>query len=242
MDQSSNGYISTLIPKERDSLKYKVKDLMQLEKHKIMDGSIQFPYSDVDLRSMLHNKYEVKTSLRNVNEVRNNLGIPNAKNRIHSYRYFFEEAFSGSYNLIRKEIINHVPQMSGVYEVRFTNKFVNYPNGKSNIIYIGRSVNLKKRLLEHLCLGKNKTGLLEHIWSNSCAFRFYTTTCESSGEFNKHCENIIKRELEPLGCNKKECSIPLHHIEEKRLYDLFIKIYGESPIANKIKPFIGKKN
>ena len=80
------------------------------------------------------------------------------------------------FNLMDKNALQDVPEIPGVYIIVATNgtKF-QYPNGKSSVMYIGMSKNLRERLREHFNNTKNVTSELKlrKSMSYQCCSRYH---------------------------------------------------------------------
>lgn len=73
----------------------------------------------------------------------------NMKNEIRPFLKEYEnrEKYIGC--IRDRDAIEDVPEIEGVYIIASKEQKFIYPNGESAIIYIGKSVNLRARLLEH---------------------------------------------------------------------------------------------
>lgn len=118
------------------------------------------------------------------------------------------------YTLTVEAVQNNAPATPGIYEFRLKGKEIEYPNGKTPIIYLGSTKNIKKRLRDHI--GKNsKNGRIRDFLKNhECSFRYVELSTLQPQK------NMKWRE------------------EEKRLYKLFVTTYGSAPKCNKVKPWI----
>ena len=198
--------LKVLLSTRRGQIKRVLRELLNEESRKIMEGLLQAPYDDCQLQELLRNRFDISTTRRNISVVRRELGIPSARVRNQDFWYPSAAPFSGVYPFTAKQIALHVPQTSGVYELRLKEGQITYPKGANAILYIGRSKNLKKRLTEHLrARTKNKT-VVHYLQRGTCNFRFLVIE-ESS-----------------------------YMQEEKRLYDLFISTFGVPPVGNRVSP------
>jgi len=196
-----------LLSTRRDRIKWALREFLNEESHQIMEGVLQAPYDDCRLQELLHGRFDISTTRRNISAVRRELGIPSTHVRSQGFWYLLAAPFSDVYRFTAKEIASHVPQISGVYEIRLKEGQVTYPKGASAIFYIGRSKNLKKRLMEHLRAQTGNETVAHYIQREPCVFRFFPVIEESS-----------------------------YTQEEKRLYDLFISTFGAPPAGNRVSP------
>lgn len=197
--------ISLLLPNNSTILKYAIQNVMYKENQDMINEKLKQPFSDIEIMNLISDQFNINTTKRNINALRNLIGIPSAGIRFNNYFYLFNAPFSKEFPFTLKYVNMNVTLCRGVYELRFRSKLISYLKGKSPVFYIGSSKNLKKRLTEHIRTNTKKTAVKYHTNQALCNFRFYT------GKNNyKH--------------------------EEKRLYDLFIKTFGEPPIANKVSP------
>lgn len=198
-------------PSKKQVAKFFIRDLLDREREDIVSGKIEKPYTDEQIRDMLPSYL----SRWSVAQCRKEMGIPPAKRRPSGYRYPPLTAnFSMLHPLTVEAIQNNAPATPGIYEIRLKGKEIEYPNGKTPIIYIGSTRNIKKRLRNHI--GKNsKNGRIRgFLKNNECSFRYI--------------------ELSTLRFQK----IMKWREEEKRLYKLFVTTYGSAPKCNKVKPWI----
>ena len=128
--------------------------------------------TDKNVKAILQRKYGIQLSIRNICNCRKLLNIPNYKQRLGQY-YGKDIRFS-EYIKLTKGQYNRIPSECGVYELSSTEK-INYVNYTSNILYIGSSKNIRKRLLCYTGTnGKNK--FLKHFTNGSDIFiRYYLT-------------------------------------------------------------------
>lgn len=104
-----------------------------------------------------HNRLQ-SISIWTVGKCRKEMGIPPARRRLSGYNYPpLSVNFSMLYPLTVESVQDNVSTSSGVYEIRLKGKELEYPNGKTNVIYLGSTTNLRKRLKEHL-RANNKNG------------------------------------------------------------------------------------
>ncbi|GAI23652.1 unnamed protein product, partial [marine sediment metagenome] len=164
--------LNVLLPNRRDRIKWALRELLNEESRKIIEGGLQAPYDDCQLQELLHRQFDISTVRRNISAVRRELGIPSAYIRSQDFWHLLAVPFSNVYPLTIKEITLHVPQASGVYELCLKEGQVTYPKGGSTIFYIGRSKNLEKRLMEHLQARTKNKILAQYLGRETCGFRF----------------------------------------------------------------------
>ncbi len=112
---------------------------------------------DRDIQHLLAQK-GLHLSLRTICNCRKLLNIPNYKQR-DAYYYEKDITFS-DYIILSKRYFNRIPIEAGVYELSISS-IIDYPNHRGNVIYIGSSKNLRKRIanysgnkLKNKCLKK----------------------------------------------------------------------------------------
>jgi hypothetical protein len=115
---------------------YRIKELIQGSKRSLKDKEIQ---------SLLAQQ-GIHLSLRTICNCRKLLNIPNYKERAAHY-YGRDIAFS-QYRKLSEKRFNRIPAEPGVYELSVSGK-LDYERGKSNIIYIGSSRDLRKRIASY---------------------------------------------------------------------------------------------
>lgn len=209
--------LSFLFPSGTEINKFRIKRLLDEEQESLEAEKINRPLSDGEIGVELEKKYGLHISRWAVNKCRKALGIPVAKRRITCYKYpplFLN--YSPSCPLTIQSVNNNLPSKPGIYEFSLKGRTIQYPKGKTEVIYIGSTKNLKKRLREHVGLsslyprqsigggGKNPI-IRAFLKKNNCLFRY-----------------IIMHK----GWRK----------EEERLYNLFVDTYGEAPKCNRVSP------
>ena len=125
---------------------------------------------DRDIQYLLAQK-EVHLSLRTICNCRKLLNIPNYREKA---AYYGKEVTFSDYILLSKKYFTKIPTEAGVYELSISSK-IDYPNCRSNVIYIGSSKNLRKRTANYTG-NKLKNKRLRKFISNYDVFmRFYLT-------------------------------------------------------------------
>jgi len=161
-----------LLPSRKQVNKYFIKNLLDKETKDIISRKMEKPYSDVQIRDILQIK-NIKLSIRSIAQYRREMGIQPAKRRISGYKYPPLSAnFSLLYPLTVASVRTNSPAGPGIYEFRLKNREIEYNNGKTPVIYIGSTGNIRKRLKDHL--GKNtKNGRIRDFLTNhECSFRY----------------------------------------------------------------------
>lgn len=74
--------------------------------------------------------------------------------------------------LTGESVRDNTLSVSGVYELRLKGKEIDYPNGKTDVIYIGSAKNLRKRIREHLNPNTKNGRIRDFLKSGECSFRY----------------------------------------------------------------------
>ena len=144
LPDGSEQPLKVLLPNRRDRIKWALRELLNEESRKIIEGGLQAPYDDCQLQELLHRQFDISTVRRNISAIRRELGIPSACIRGQDFWHLLAVPFSNVYPLTIKEIAFHVTQTTGVYVLCLKEGQITYPKGDSAIFYIGRSKNLGK--------------------------------------------------------------------------------------------------
>lgn len=197
-------------PSQKQVNKLFIKGLLDRERRDILSGRIKEPYSDEQIKEMLPKS---SLSLRSVVQCRNEMGMPSARRRISSCIYPPLWAdFSVQYPLTVESIRTNAPASPGIYEFLLKGQGMDYPNGKTPIIYIGGSGNIKKRLRGHLGKRNKNGGIRDFLRRQECSFRYIRF---STPDFHKS-----------AGWREKE----------RELYKSFFATYGSAPECNRVRP------
>lgn len=133
--------LSKLIPKKSYIYSLYIKDLINSNLYSLKN--------DLELSQILLSKYNIKIERRKVCEIRNKYFIPKIEKRIKFNFYLHHEKFYDEKRKLNKNnlfLLNK--NIKGVYELS-SSIIKKYPFSKNNIIYIGSSKNIKKRLLTY---------------------------------------------------------------------------------------------
>lgn len=124
---------------------------------------------DGDIQQILAQK-GIHLSLRTICNCRKLLNIPNYTERA-GYCYEKDIDFS-DYLMLLKRHMNKIPTGAGVYELSISSK-VDYPNHRSNVVYIGSSKNLRKRIADYSGNGLKNNRLKKFIHNYDIFLRFW---------------------------------------------------------------------
>ncbi|MFC1613100.1 hypothetical protein ACFL23_02090 [Patescibacteria group bacterium] len=141
---------------------YLVKEMVENNENALRDKEIQ---------CLLAQK-GVYLSIRTICNCRMLLNIPNYREKS-VYYYGKDITFSDHMPLSRKHL-KKIPTGVGVYELSISPR-IDYPNQKSNVVYIGSSKNLRKRIANYLGTKLKNNRLNKFINNYSVSVRFYLT-------------------------------------------------------------------
>lgn len=158
--------LGSFFPTQKGINKGFIKQLLDKENEEMESGRLGKPLTDNEIKVRLKKKYGLSLSRWTVSQCRRDMGVPPSNRRLSGCRYPRLYAnFSILYPLTKESVQSNVPTVPGVYEFRLKNRGIEYPNGKSQVIYVGSTRNIRKRLKEHLGK-KGKNGLMD------CSFRY----------------------------------------------------------------------
>lgn len=156
-------------PTRKQVTKFLIKDFLDKESKGIVSGRIKRPYSDKQIRDILCLSF----STRSVACCRKEMGIPCAKRRLSGYNYPpMSVNFSELYPLTVESVQNNAPAGAGIYEFRLKSREVEYPNGKTPVIYIGSTTNIRKRLRNHVGRNTKNGRIRSFLRDHQCTFRY----------------------------------------------------------------------
>lgn len=155
--------------------------------------------TDVEIQSILRKEYRVALSARTICNCRKALGIPNFRER--SAAYYPEHISFGNYTALFSRQMRTIPAEAGIYELSASAQ-VSYPHGASQVIYIGASKNLQRRIASYGSgeIKNRRISDFAHCGTLRVSVRFHLT--------NRHLE------------------------VEKELLTAFKRHYGELPRGN----------
>ncbi len=141
---------------------YRIKELID---------STERPLNDKELQSLLAQE-GIHLSRRTICNCRKLLNIPNYKERAACY-YGRDVAF-GEYRTLSEKKFNRIPAEPGVYELSLAGK-LDYARHKSDVIYIGSSRDLRKRIASYTGNGVKNGRLSEFLKQHEVYVRFCRT-------------------------------------------------------------------
>ena len=143
-----------------------LRKLLNEESRKIVEGTLETPYTDSLLKKLLRGHFDIITTRHNITAIRRDLGIPAAHGRSQNFWHVPASAFSGVHPLTARDISLKVPQSCGVYELRLRDGEIAYPGGRSSIFYIGRSKNpTQGRLRSKIRDGSSRSSRAALCWT-----------------------------------------------------------------------------
>jgi len=158
---------------QNDVNKRLIKQLLDNENQDLESGTLKRPLTEDQIRANLETKYGVRRSRHSIAHCRKDMGIPPAKRRLSGYKYPpLSVNFSMLYSLTLESVQNNAPASPGVYEFRLKGQEIEYPNGKTNVIYLGSAMKLKKRLKEHLRANNKNVDIRDSLRKFGCSFRY----------------------------------------------------------------------
>ncbi|WP_419770040.1 MAG: GIY-YIG nuclease family protein [Candidatus Marinarcus sp.] len=137
--------LNHLIPTKGFLYSLYIKDIINDDTDK---GTIQ---GDKDIADLLYKKYNIKLSRRTTCSIRNKYLIPKTyKRKDFNFNFFLlNDNYYESKKILNKKNLQYLKNNTqGVYELS-SNKIEKYPFSSNNVIYIGSSQNIKKRLLTY---------------------------------------------------------------------------------------------
>lgn len=157
---------------QKDINKRLIKQLLDKENEDIESGRQKKPLTDNQIRTKLESEYGVRLSRHSIGLCRKVMGIPPVKRRLSGYKYPpLSMNFSMLYPLVLEEVLRNAPSSPGIYEFRLKVKEMEYPNGKTQVIYIGSTRNIRKRLREHLAKNSKNGHIKDFLKKFGCSFR-----------------------------------------------------------------------
>ena len=102
--------------------------------------------TDPEVQAILRKEYRVALLARTICNCRKALGIPNSRER--SAAYYPGLISFGNYIALFSRQARTIPAEAGIYELSASAQ-VSYPHGASQVIYIGASKNLQRRIASY---------------------------------------------------------------------------------------------
>lgn len=128
--------------------------------------------TDPEVQAILRKEYRVALSTRTICNCRKALGIPNFRER--SAAYYPEHISFGNYIALFSRQARTIPAEAGIYELSASAQ-VAYPHSASQVIYIGASKNMRRRIASYgSCAIKNRR-ISDFAYSGKLYVRFHLT-------------------------------------------------------------------
>lgn len=128
---------------------------------------------DKDIQHLLEQK-GIHLSVRTICNCRKLLNIPSYKERIPNSHYYGKEITFSDYVMLSKDKFSRIPHEAGVYELSISSKIA-YPNHRNNVIYIGTSKDMRRRIATYTGSKLKNNCLKKFIKNNDVFVRFYLT-------------------------------------------------------------------
>ncbi|MCL5035180.1 MAG: hypothetical protein M1395_08790 [Bacteroidetes bacterium] len=157
---------------------YHIKEIINVTDESLTDNEIQY----------LLRERNIHLSLRVICNCRKLLGIPNYRERASHY-YGKNIRFSDYIRLLDKRF-NCIPSEPGVYELSLSYK-VRYLKHRCDVLYIGSSTNVRKRVSSYSGRSIRNTRLRPYIQCSDVRVRYFTT--ESYSEMEKELLKHFKK-------------------------------------------------
>lgn len=198
--------LKEFFPTKRDIVKKHIKVIIGKEKSDIFNGRIKKPFTDGELQRKLKDEYDLSVSRREVGYCRNAMGVLPHSKRINTYGY---PPLSVNFSTIYPFTLPAVK-----------NNAPDQP-GVYELRLDGSWIDYPKGYCRTFYIGSAKNlrkRLLDHLGSNG----------KNGGikEYVKTEKCVFRYVQVSRGWNR----------EEKRLYNLFIATFGDSPACNHVSP------
>jgi len=142
---------------------------------KVIDESDE-ALTDKDIQTVLREQYDIQLSVRTICNCRKLLSIPNYKSRLVGTHYYGKDIRFSDYVKLSRGQYNRIPSEGGVYELSTANK-IQYLRHRCDVLYIGSSKHIRKRLLSYSG-SKGKNARLKHFANGSDIFVRYFLTVD----------------------------------------------------------------
>lgn len=198
--------LASLCPSLRDVHREHVRDLLRREQARMVAGEIEGRLTDTRIAAEISGQCACPVSRRTVAYIREELGIPNHRERARRGCYLTVTAgFGALLPCTSAAIADRVPAKPGVYEIRLSSGVVEYPTGACSIIYVGSSNRLRKRLLDQVRGDGHNPLLASHLATGRVQVRY----------------TVLRREWREF---------------ERLVYDQFGATFGAPPACNRMSP------
>jgi hypothetical protein len=131
------------------------------------------PLKDKDIRTLIGSE-GIHLSVRTICNCRKLLSIPNYNQRLS--HYYGKDMRYSDYVKLSKGQYNRIPSEGGVYELSTANK-IQYARHRCDVLYIGSSKHIRKRLLSYSG-SKGKNARLKHFANGFDIFVRYSLTVD----------------------------------------------------------------
>ncbi len=138
---------------------YRIKELIHSNEHSLKDNDLQ----------ILLAQEGIHVSLRTICNCRKLLNIPNYKER--AAHYYGKDITFSNYMKLSEKKFSMIPAEPGVYELSISEK-LDYARNKSNVIYIGSSRELRKRIASYSGNGVKNKQLSQFLKKQDIFVRF----------------------------------------------------------------------
>lgn len=150
--------LTNLIPKENLLYSLYIKDLINSDAYSLK--------GDSQISKILFSEFGIKISRRTICYIRNKYLIPKVQKKNDFYFYLCDKKFYGDKKILSKQNVSSLENnLNGIYELS-SDKLKKYPFSQNNIIYIGSSKNLKKRLWTYTSENAHTKNIRDFIKEN----------------------------------------------------------------------------
>jgi len=166
-----------LFPEARQVHCHYVDHLIKKEQSWMAEGRLQNPLTDEAIAAILARDHGIRLLRRTVADIRRQLAIPDCRQRRQRMAYqAATEGFSALMPLTHQAVRSMVPAHPGVYEIRAASVALaaeaSEPPNPHEVIYIGSTGDLRKRLSDHLRGNSDNPLLYRHIAEGAARVRF----------------------------------------------------------------------
>ncbi|MFJ3046774.1 GIY-YIG nuclease family protein [Herbaspirillum chlorophenolicum] len=170
--------LARLFVNSRQRNQYLLDSLIKAEALSLFQGYRGKLLTDDDLAVILNNVHQLGISRRSITNARHSLAIPDHRERHKHMPYVAATSGFSRLRPLRLELLDcSIPAKAGVYEIRLRDTEplkdpLTVLPSHNPILYIGSSLNLKKRLREHLTGNSNNNELYEQLSQGNAEVRF----------------------------------------------------------------------